>query len=145
MLHTIVQLLTAFVGSLGFGLLFGLRRRYLVPAGLGGMLSWGLYLLLSLLLPSPFLVCLLAAAFSMLWAELMAHLLRSPTTLFLVPAVIPLVPGSSLYYAMSCVVRKDLESARVYGVQTAEFALAIAAGMSIVLVFRELRTQRTGK
>ena len=108
MLHTIVQLLTAFVGSLGFGLLFGLRRRYLVPAGLGGMLSWGLYLLLSLLLPSPFLVCLLAAAFSMLWAELMAHLLRSPTTLFLVPAVIPLVPGSSLYYAMSCVVRKDL-------------------------------------
>ena len=141
-MNPVIQIAAAFFGSLGFALLFGLRRRYLVPAALGGMLSWGLYLLLSLWLRSGFLVCLLAAAFSVVWAELMAHLLRSPTTLFLIPAVIPLVPGSSLYYAMSCVVRRDLESARGYGADTLEYALAIAAGMSIVIVVRELHTRR---
>ena len=84
-----VQIAAAFFGSLGFALLFGLRRRYLLPASLGGMLSWGLYLLLDHLLSSPFLACFAASAFSTVYAELLARLMHSPTTLFVIPAVIP--------------------------------------------------------
>ena len=103
-MNPVIQIAAAFFGSLGFALLFGLRRRYLLPASLGGMLSWGLYLLLDRLFGSPFVACLAASAFSMVYAELMAHWMRSPTTLFVIPAIIPLVPGSSLYYAMSSAV-----------------------------------------
>ena len=141
-MQTLLQLVTAFFGSLGFALLFGLPRRYLLPAGLGGLLSWGVYLLLGRLLPSPFLACLAASAAAVVYAELLARFMRTPATLFVIPAVIPLVPGSSLYYAMSCVVQRDLASAREYGTQTLEFALAIAAGMSFVLAGRELQTRR---
>ena len=142
MLETLIQIATAFLGSLGFALLFGLRRRYVLPAAVGGMLSWAVYLLLSRFLPSAFLSCLVASACAVLYAELLARLLRSPATVFVIPAVIPLVPGSSLYYAMSCVVQKDFAAAREYGMTTLEFSLAIAAGMSFVLAFRELRTRR---
>ena len=142
MLETLIQIATAFLGSLGFALLFGLRRRYVLPAAVGGMLSWAVYLLLSRFLPSAFLSCLVASACAVLYAELLAHLLRTPATVFVIPAVIPLVPGSSLYYAMSCVVQKDFAAAREYGMTTLEFSLAIAAGMSFVLAFRELRTRR---
>ena len=141
-MNLFLQLVTAFCGSLGFALLFGLRRRYLLPAGLGGLLSWGVYLLLGRLLPSPFLACLAASAAAVVYAELLARFRRTPATLVVIPAVIPLVPGSSLYYAMSCVVQRDLASAREYGTQTLEFALAIAAGMSFVLAGRELQTRR---
>ncbi len=141
-MNHVVQIAAAFFGSLGFALLFGLRRRYLLPAGLGGLLSWGVYLLLGRLLPSPFLACLAASAAAVVYAELLARFMRTPATLFVIPAVIPLVPGSSLYYAMSCVVQRDLASAREYGTQTLEFALAIAAGMSFVLAGRELQTRR---
>jgi uncharacterized membrane protein YjjB (DUF3815 family) len=78
----------------------------------------------------------------MVYAELLAHWMRSPTTLFVIPAIIPLVPGSSLYYAMSSAVQRDLTNAREYGSQTLELALAIAAGMSFVLACRELHTRR---
>lgn len=142
MLETLIQIATAFLGSLGFALLFGLRRRYVLPAAVGGMLSWAVYMLLSRFLPSAFLSCLVASACAVLYAELLAHLLRTPATVFVIPAVIPLVPGSSLYYAMSCVVQKDFAAAREYGMTTLEFSLAIAAGMSFVLAFRELRTRR---
>ena len=142
MLETLIQIAMAFLGSLGFALLFGLRRRYVLPAAVGGMLSWAVYLLLSRFLPSAFLSCLVASACAVLYAELLAHLLRTPATVFVIPAVIPLVPGSSLYYAMSCVVQKDFAAAREYGMTTLEFSLAIAAGMSFVLAFRELRTRR---
>ena len=142
MTEAIVQIVTAFLGSLGFALLFGLRRRFVLPAALGGMLTWGVYLLLSCLVASAFLACLVASACAVLYAELLARLLHSPATVFVIPAVIPLVPGGSLYYAMSCVVQKDFAAAREYGMTTLEFSLAIAAGMSFVLAFRELRTRK---
>ena len=138
----LVQLITAFFGSLGFALLFGLRRRYLFTASLGGVLAWGIYLAAEGWLHTVFLPCLLAAAFTVLYAELLARAFKSPATLFLIPAIIPLVPGSSLYYAMSCAVRGELEAARGYGMLTLKYTLAIAAGISIVMAFRELRTRQ---
>ena len=139
----LIQLLTAFTGSLGFSLMFGLRRRYLAAAALGGLLSWGLVLLLEGLGLTSFLSALLASAFAVVYAELLARAYRSPATLFLVPAIIPLVPGSSLYYAMSCAVRGDLGAASQYSSQTLEYGLAIAAGISFVVAARELRSPRS--
>ncbi|MBO5556732.1 MAG: threonine/serine exporter family protein [Oscillospiraceae bacterium] len=139
----IIQLATAFLGSLGFSLVFGVRRRHLFAASLGGLFAWAIYLAVDAWLHSGFLACLLASAFSVLYSELLARLRKTPATLFLVPAIIPLVPGSSLYYAMSCVVRKDFSNAREYGTLTLEYALAIAAGISFVLAVREIRTRKT--
>ena len=138
----VIQLLAAFAGSLGFSLLFGMRRRYLLAASLAGALAWGVYLAVDAWLGAPFLSCLLAAAAAALYAELLARALKSPATLFVIPAILPLVPGGSLYYAMSSAVRGDMAAARDYGSQTLEAALAIAAGISFVMVIRQLRTRR---
>ena len=45
MMQTIIQLLSGALGSIGFGLLFHLNRRYLPAAGVGGLLAWLAYLL----------------------------------------------------------------------------------------------------
>ena len=44
----VIQLVTAFAGSLGFALLFHVRREKLLLASLGGLLAWGVYLLMGL-------------------------------------------------------------------------------------------------
>ena len=44
----IMQLATAFLGSLGFALLFQVRRKRLLLASLGGLLAWGVYLLMGM-------------------------------------------------------------------------------------------------
>lgn len=142
MRDTMVELLTAFLGSLGFSLLFGLRRRHLFAASLGGLIVWGLYLYVDYLLHSLFLSNLLASAFAVLYAEILARRFKCPATLFVLPGIVPLVPGSSLYYAMSSAVRRDFEMASTYGLATLGAALAIAAGISLVMALRELRTKR---
>ena len=142
MKEALIQLAAAFVGALGFGLLFGLRRRHLFAASLGGLLAWGVYLLTTRWLGEGFMPNFFASAFSVFYAELLAHLLKSPATLYLTPAIIPLVPGGSLYYAMSWAVQGEMEQARAYGMATLKAALAIAAGISIVLALRELQTRR---
>ena len=134
MKEIVIQLLSAFAG--GFALIFGMRRRYLFFASLGALLGWGVYLLTDSLLDSYFLPPLFAAAFAVTYAELMARALKTPATLFVIPAIIPLVPGGSLFYTMSYAVRGDAEGARLSGIQTLESALAIAFGISLVLALR---------
>lgn len=41
----IVQLLSALCGSFGFALIFGLRGKSVFYATIGGMLTWGVYLI----------------------------------------------------------------------------------------------------
>lgn len=45
MKNVILQLVMAFVGSLGFAMLFRLRRALWISASLGGVFCWGGYLL----------------------------------------------------------------------------------------------------
>lgn len=145
MKETLIQLITATLGSLGFALIFGLQRKHLPFAALGGMISWSIYLGVHSMTEGVFLANLCAAVFAVTYAELLAHLRRCPATLFVVPAIIPLVPGSSLYYAMDSAVHGDLTAAGVYGHRTLVAALAIAAGISFVTVCRELRTPKRAK
>ena len=71
---------------------------------------------------------------------MLAWLLRAPTPLFLTIAlVIPLIPGRSLYYATYCAVRQEISLARDYAAQTAEYALGIALGASLVWAFANMR------
>lgn len=138
----LIQLLTAFISSLGFSMLFGLRRRFLPYAALGGLLCWGVYLGMDAWTHKEFLSCLVAAAFAVVFAELLARRLKTPATLFVVPAILPLVPGGSLYYTMENIVHGRMEEARAFGTQTLVVALAIAAGISFVVALREIQTRR---
>ena len=135
----IIQLITAFLGSLGFSMLFGMRRKHVFPAALGGLLAWGVYLAVHAWMPGIFLPNLIAAVFSAAYAEFLAHIRKCPATLFLILAIIPLVPGSSLYYAMDAAVNGEFASAGEFGHMTLVCALAIAAGISLVSVIHQLR------
>ena len=143
MQHILTQLATASIGSLGFALLFGLRAKHLAPAALGGMITWGIYLGVHALIPSLFLANLCASIFAVTYAELMAHLQKCPATLFVIPGVVPLVPGGALYYAMDCAVKGNLTGAGAHAHQTLIIALAIAAGISFVTVCRELHPPKS--
>lgn len=130
----IIQLVTALLGSLGFALLFQLRKGLLMAASIGGLVNWGVYLLVDRFVDGFFLPCFVAAAVAVIYCEVAARVLKAPVTLFLVPSVVPSVPGSALFYTMSGIVRQDWAAAKSFGLKTAEFALGIAAGICLAVV-----------
>ncbi len=142
MKDSIIQLFAALGGSVGYSLLFGLNRRYIAAASLGGMAGWGIYLLAEAGIGGVFFPCLLASAFAALYSEMLARLYKAPSTLFFIPSVVPLVPGSALYYTISYAVRGSAAEAWQSAFTTLKFALAIASGFGFVLAFRELRTRQ---
>ena len=129
----IIQLITATIGSLGFALIFNVNRRLLIPASLGGLLAWGVYLLCTEVFALHLLVSnLIAGAFCQIYSEVMARILKTPSTVICIPAIIPLIPGGALYRTMYSAVHQDWEMCRFYGYQTLLTALGIAAGISFV-------------
>ena len=129
----IIQLVTACIGALGFSLIFNVRRDLLPAAAFGGMLDWGVYLVAEWFFGGVFLPSVVAAAFASLYSEAVARMEHAPATVFYIPALIPLVPGGSLYYTMSYAVLGEWEQVRSFGASTIYCALGIAVGMSLVL------------
>ena len=58
---------------------------------------------------------------------------ETPAQQYLIIGLIPLVPGGTLYYAMSALVRQDWAQAQLYGYRVSVFVLGIAAGVSLTL------------
>lgn len=128
----IIQLITSFLGSLGFATIFNLRKKYMIPASIGGVFCWGAYLLTGLVTEGVFLPTLVASATAALYAEIFARILKVPATVIFVSAIIPLIPGSSLFYTMSHIVSGEIALFQKYGIETILFVLGITSGISII-------------
>lgn len=136
----VCQLVTAFLGSAGFSLLFKIRKELLFPASFGGMLCWGVYLVgANLILEGIFAPTFAASAFAAVYSEQLAIKMKVPATILFIPTVVPLIPGSCLYYTMSYAVRKEWEQAGAYGYLTIQYALGIAIGMSLIYAIYQMR------
>lgn len=89
----------AFVGCLGFSVLYNIRGNGILICAFGGLLGWLCYLLAAPL-GSEIVQCFLAAVTVSLYAEIMARIRRCPVTAYLLVALFPLVPGGGIYYSM---------------------------------------------
>lgn len=98
MVENIKLVLFSFIASCGFGIVFHIKKEYLLFAGLGGALTRCCYLFLMGKIDERFTYTLLAAMFASLYAEILALELKTPSTVFLYPAIIPLIPGVLLYH-----------------------------------------------
>ena len=125
----LLQLATAFAGSLGFAMLFHVRRQKLLLASLGGLLAWSVYLLMGRFSDQDVVRYFVASVVLTVYAELLARRVKCPATLFLVTAAVPLIPGGSLYHTMEYFMESDLDAFSHQGLNTVLLAVAIAVGM----------------
>lgn len=130
-MNVIIQLFTGAAGSVGFGLIFHINKKYLPVTAVGGAFGWLAYLLLSHHGNHIFVSMLVASFCVGIYAEILARVYGAPSTPFFVTSAIPLIPGSTLYYCMSALAEGNTELVEKYGSQTFLCALGIAGGMAI--------------
>ena len=68
----------------------------------------------------------------------MARILKTPSTVILMPTVIPLIPGGSLYYAMDAALRYDMPQFFLKAQAAVGLAVALAAGIMAVTSMQHL-------
>lgn len=145
-----VQLLTAFFGTIGFALLWNGNKKALLPVGVGGVLAWGVYLAVFHGADSGiFVAAFVSAVTAGVYAEIFARVLKTPTTVILIPSLVSLFPGSHLYYAVSAAAVGSWQEFRVQSLATVYFTLGIACGAGIIsaliMTFVEIRKRKKNK
>lgn len=134
----LIQLGAAAAGSLGFAALFNIRGKKLIFATLGGFLAWAVYLAAAQFSANPYLCGFVSSIMFTLYAECMARLHKTPVTVFLVSGAIPLIPGASLYYAMSSLMYRNWAAFTENGIYALLFAASMSAGITTTTVMFQL-------
>ena len=129
MTNPIALVILSFLASCFFGVMFGVKPRDLWLAGLGGALT---RIVMLLMFPvatrlASVTVSALAASF---YTEALATIHKKPSTYYIYPTIIPLIPGDLFFYALLGVYNHNPEMVRTNGINCA----LTLAGMSIGFV-----------
>ncbi len=131
----IIDIISAFFATMGFALLYNVRKRNLVVSSLCGAFSWMVYLIADGVTNSlviPYFISGIAIAF---YSELAAPILRAPVTVFLIPGIIPLVPGLTIYRTMEACLFGDIQGFAEGLVNTLKIGGAISIGLILISSF----------
>lgn len=131
-----IQLLAGFVSTIAFAHLFHVPRAQFLRCGAVGGLGWAMFLLTKDHLGEVggmFLAATVVAVSS----EMLARKWKQPVVIFLIPGVIPLVPGGKAYLTMLSFLQNEYLAGVELLVSTVFLAGAVAAGIILASsVFR---------
>lgn len=129
--HGVVgQLVAAFIASIAYAVVFQVPRRELFATALAGLSGWGTYLIgLAFFDENRVIATFLGGLTVGVMAEVFARQMRAPATVFLVPGIIPLVPGADAYLTMLHFVSSKWTEGSRTALTTILLAGAIAAGL----------------
>ena len=132
MTNFIISLISAYIACVGFGIIFHLRGKLLFITPIGGVLLWAVYLALEGPIESVVARSLIATMAAAIFCESIARIMKIPVTLFMIIAILPLVPGSGIYYTMLACTKSDWAQFSSKGLETLGVAGAIAVGMLLI-------------
>lgn len=121
------------VGTLCFGMLFGIPRKCYLACAVTGAVGWLTYELAVMLGIGAVTANLLAAIPLTLLARIFAVTLKAPVTVFLLSGIFPLVPGAGIYYTAYYFIQNDNVQMAASAADTVKIAAALAISISLVL------------
>lgn len=133
-----VVLLTSLVATFGFAILFNNKYRHLIIVSLCGLFSTAAYLFSEIRFDSTFVGVMVGSVVATLLAEVLARTLKSPTTVFLIPAIIPFVPGASLFFMMYNLINGNITDFLSRLGVLLEASLGIAVGIILASVAAQI-------
>lgn len=132
------HLITSFIASAAFGIIFNVPKKALLQCGFVGMVGWFIYIMLESYYGIDMIVStLVAAIFIAVISQTFAKIYKTPMIVFNVSGIIPLVPGGMAYDAMRHIVENDYSTA----VQLAAKAFMVSGSIAMGLVFSEVINQ----
>lgn len=128
----VIQVAGAFMAVLSFGLVLDLPRKYLGWSGITGGVCWLVYILVKAGSGSLVFGAFMSGLAVALMAHVLARMLRAPVTIILIPGILPLVPGTSIYNWVYHIIRSSREQSMYYLIETIQIAGAIAMAVFLM-------------
>ena len=127
-------LLTSFIATFGFAIILNNKYRHLLIVSICGVISCAVYFFVNLAIDNLFISVMLGSMISTFMAETLARILKSPATVFLIPAIIPFVPGAMLFFMMYNLINGNMIEFYAKFNGLAQSSLGIAVGIILASV-----------
>lgn len=137
----ILMVIAPFVAAVSFAVLYRVPQGQLIYAGLIGSLGHVTVVTTDAWF-HPVVGVFLGAAVVALVSELLARKVKQPVTIFLIPGIIPLVPGGQAYVTMLKFLNQDYVGGVEEFITTLFLAGAIAGGIIVISSVFRFRGQR---
>lgn len=125
-----IKVVGAFLAIFAFAVLIETPKKYLWCAGAIGAIGWLVYLLGASF--GETMAIFLSAASIALVSHIFARVFKAPVTMFLIPGILPTVPGAGMYRIVYYIIAGDNHMASYYLTHTLEIAGAIAMAIFVV-------------
>ena len=133
-LEILINIGCSFAGTIAYAIIFNVPKKNYISCGFTGAAGWMVYKIIVDYL-------MFSAATATFWGTLVVVLIsriltvkqKCPITIFLVSAIIPLVPGVGIYFTAYYLVTNQLSLAVVQGMSSIKIAFAIVLGIILVV------------
>lgn len=136
MMPYVMKIVAGVISTVGFAVIFRLKPSHWFFAGVDGLVACLSYFAFSELIDNVFWPNALAAFLTAFCAEIFARICKAPSTVFLLPGCIALVPGGTLYYTMSNFISQNYSASSENLLITVEVGVAIGGGIILASVLR---------
>lgn len=125
-----IQAVSAFLGTAGFAVLYGVPRKEYIHASVCSTIGWMAYLVMlrlanATVIESTFVATLVVVLVS----RFMAVDRKCPVIVFQICGVFPLIPGAGIFWTVYYIVNKELSVALTTGFTAFGMAVAIVLGI----------------
>lgn len=130
----LLHLIFSFTASFFFAVLFDAPKRLFFYAGVVGATGWMVSrILLEVFSMHEIYATMFGSLVLGIMCHLMARMLKEPATIFMVPGIIPFVPGGLAYEATSLLVQFEYNES----LNTMFEVILIAGGVAVGLLFAD--------
>jgi len=134
-----IEAIGAFIGCVGFFIVFNIHGPGGFLCALGGVISWIAYRLTLQFSGSEVIAYFIATMVAALYSEILARIRKYPAISYLVISIFPLIPGAGVYYTTGYLVRGDMSGFAEKGAATLAIAGSMAVGILLIsTIFRAI-------
>ena len=128
----LINFFFSFLATVGFSIFFNSPRKSLIPAGIIGGIGWTVYMILFDFSQNPILSNFFAATLISLLSEILARRMKFPAIIFVIPGILPLIPGLGLYNTMLSLVEGNYSNAISVGTNALFVSASISMGVLLI-------------
>jgi len=128
----LAQSIYAGLATFGFTLIFRVPKSDILVCSLIGALGWTSYQIASGYGFTSVMACFIGACTVALLSDIFSKLLKEASTIFIIPGIMPLVPGAGMYKMMLELIHNDMTGFATEATQTLMSAGAIAVGLLVM-------------
>lgn len=128
-----IHFISAFIAVVSFSINLEIPKKYIIIVGIVGALGWITYIICDYFKLSNVLSYFISALVVAILSMILSKLLDAVSTIFLIPGILPIVPGLAMYKMVYSFINNDHNESAYQLLQ----AILITGGIALAIFITE--------